>query len=67
MNWLDPEPESGSSDYEKYIKELQHIGEAKLYKGFSEPPTEEEYTRLIEDIGGVASRTRARRLAGGRI
>jgi hypothetical protein len=50
VNWLDPEPERNSSDYEKYIKRLQQINsEVGLYRGFHQPPTEEEYHRLFED------------------
>ncbi len=47
INWLDPEPATGSSDYEKYAEELQKIeGEVPMYRGLHEPPTEEEYLRL---------------------
>ena len=48
VNWLDPEPERESRDYAKYIAELNEI-EQKLdfYRGFHQPPTEEEYNRLI--------------------
>jgi hypothetical protein len=47
INWLDPEPCSESSHYEAYIEELQHI-EKKItfYRGYRQPPTEEEYRRL---------------------
>ena len=65
VNWLDPEPNRESIGYKEYKAEKRKLDRmVELYKGFYEPPTEEEYTRLIEDIGGVASRTRARRLAG---
>ncbi len=48
VNWLDPEPDRGSSDYEKYIGELQDIhGEVGMYQGFRQPPTEEEYNTLV--------------------
>jgi hypothetical protein len=61
VNWLDPEPNRESIGYKEYIAEKRKLDRmVELYKGFYEPPTEEEYTRLIEDIGGVASRTRAR-------
>ena len=44
VNWLDPEPGRESNDYEKYIKELQEIGgQVDIYRGFHQPPTEEEY------------------------
>jgi hypothetical protein len=50
VNWLDPEPDRESSDYEKYIEELEVINSnVKFYKGFHQPPTEEEYHRLFED------------------
>jgi hypothetical protein len=49
VNWLDPEPDSDSSDYEIYSEELQKIeNEVRLYRGFRQPPTEEEYRRLTE-------------------
>jgi hypothetical protein len=49
-NWLDPEPDRESIDYEGYVEELQAI-EAKVnfYRGFHQPPTEEEYHRLVEE------------------
>jgi hypothetical protein len=47
VNWLDPEPDRESSDYEEYVEELQKIEEqVTMYRGFHEPPTEEEYLRL---------------------
>jgi len=47
VNWLDPEPGRESNDYEKYIKALQEIeGQLDIYRGFHQPPTEEEYYRL---------------------
>jgi len=49
-NWLDPEPDRESSEYEIYIEELQEIeSEVDVYSGFHQPPTEEEYRRLIEE------------------
>ena len=53
MNWLDPEPAKESSDYEQYIEELREIEQrqrADIYRGFHQPPTEEEYDRLWEEI-----------------
>ena len=48
VNWLDPEPNRESSDYGKYIEELQVIQcQVGLYKGIHQPPTREEYNRLI--------------------
>jgi hypothetical protein len=56
VNWLGPEPSRGSSDYEKYTEELQKIekerqeeGRVDLYKGIHQPPTEDEYHRLLEE------------------
>jgi hypothetical protein len=47
VNWLDPEPDKGSSDYSKYIQDLQEL-ERKVdkFRGFYQPPTEEEYNEL---------------------
>ncbi len=45
VNWLDPEPETGSEYYE-----AQRIEDkVKMYKGFYQPPTEEEYQRLVDE------------------
>jgi len=47
VNWLDPEPCRESSGYEKYTKELQEIErKVDIYRGFHQPPTEEEHDRL---------------------
>ncbi len=46
VNWLDPEPDIGSSGYGKYMEELQEIEDEvaiSTYRGFHQPPTEEEY------------------------
>ena len=48
VNWLDPEPDSESSGYGKYIEELQQIEQVDKYRGFYQPPTEEEYHRVWE-------------------
>jgi hypothetical protein len=47
VNWLDPEPDKGSSDYSKYIQDLQEL-ERKVdrFREFYQPPTEEEYNEL---------------------
>jgi hypothetical protein len=47
VNWLDPEPDKGSSDYSNYIQDLQGL-ERKVdrFRGFYQPPTEEEYNEL---------------------
>ena len=43
-------PAIDSSDYDKYIEELQSIkSEVGFYKGFYQPPTEEEYIRLYDE------------------
>lgn len=48
VNWIDPEPDKESSDYETYLKELQALEqEVGSFKGFHEPPTEEEYHRVL--------------------
>jgi hypothetical protein len=50
VNWLDPEPDRESSDYEEYIEDLQEIErDVDFYKGFHQPPTEEEYEALWEE------------------
>ncbi len=51
VNWLDPEPESGGIGYEDYVADYQRIqGEiSRLYRGYYEPPTEEQYTLLYEE------------------
>jgi hypothetical protein len=51
VNWLDPQPESGSSDYARYIEELQEINSQvkRFYRGLHQPPTEEEYNRRWEE------------------
>mmetsp|Transcript_14044 Transcript_14044/g.28657 ORF Transcript_14044/g.28657 Transcript_14044/m.28657 type:complete len:416 (-) Transcript_14044:207-1454(-) len=43
--WLDPEPER-ESDYNEYIEQLDHIEKRVYFRGFFEPPTEEEYNML---------------------
>lgn len=47
INCLDPEASSESSDYEAYIEELQNV-ERRLdfYRGYHQPPNEEEYRPL---------------------
>jgi hypothetical protein len=50
VNWLDPEPDRDSGDYEGYIEELRAIeANVKFYRGFHQPPTQEEYHRLVEE------------------
>jgi len=56
VNWLDPKPSRGSSDFEKYSKALNEIERkvnsrgTKLLRGFYEPPTEEEFHRLRDEL-----------------
>ena len=48
VNWLDPEPDRESSEYEEYIAESQKLDRnVDMYRGFHQPPTEEEYDRLF--------------------
>jgi hypothetical protein len=52
INWLDPEPDEESSDYAKYIIYLQMLNaplQWSRYRGFHQPPTEEEYDRISEE------------------
>ncbi len=52
INWLDPEPDRDSSDYEKYIEELQDIEfDIDIFRGYHQPPTQEEYMYLCASIG----------------
>lgn len=47
INWLDPEPEVGSSKYEQYKNESSKAEEEiNLYRGYNHPPTVGEYYRL---------------------
>ncbi len=49
VNWLEPEPEKESSDYGKYAEKLKRINfHVQFYKGFHQPPTEEEYMAFRE-------------------
>jgi hypothetical protein len=52
VNWLDPEPEKDSVDYEQYVRELLQCIQKQtvFYKGYHQPPTEEEYNRLCEGL-----------------
>jgi hypothetical protein len=56
VNWLDPEPEpeSDSREYEDYVSDYQRMqDEIGLYRGYYEPPTEEQYTLLYEEHVGI--------------
>jgi len=60
INWLEPEPDRGSSGYEDYILKLDALKEEiDFYRGFNQPPTAEEYHRLCENL-----RCRNRRYSG---
>ncbi len=49
INWLDPEPIIGSSDYATYMEEVQRIQQGvDFYRGYHQPPNELEYRRLCE-------------------
>ena len=52
VNWLDPEPDrESSSDYDEYIEELQRIERwIGTYRGFHQPPTEEEYRSIDTEL-----------------
>jgi hypothetical protein len=48
VNWLDPEPDRESDGYDKYKEELEEIEcDLLIYRGFHQPPTEEEYHTLL--------------------
>ncbi|KAK1740413.1 hypothetical protein QTG54_008508 [Skeletonema marinoi] len=50
INWLDPEPDRESNDYDVYTRELQSIQEDVFcFEGYHQPPTEEEYKRLCQE------------------
>ena len=58
VNWLDPEPDKDSGDYREYIEGLRRIEmerKAKLFKGLHQPPTEEEYHRLLVEYDDESS------------
>jgi len=47
--WLDPEPDQESRGYVKYIEELRTIEQqVDIYRGFHQPPTEDEYNLIWE-------------------
>jgi hypothetical protein len=53
VNWL-AEPAKESSNYEQYIKESHKIEqEVVIYRGFHQPPTEEEYHQLWDEWYGL--------------
>mmetsp|Transcript_20355 Transcript_20355/g.31036 ORF Transcript_20355/g.31036 Transcript_20355/m.31036 type:complete len:430 (+) Transcript_20355:59-1348(+) len=50
VNWLDPLPAKGSSEYQSYTEALQdmqsRMDRFPFFKGFHQPPTEEVFNRL---------------------
>ncbi len=51
VNWLDPEPDRESTGYGKYMEDLQKIEEQiDYFKGFHQPPTQEEFESILERI-----------------
>eukprot|EP00985_Skeletonema_marinoi_P017197 scaffold9363_cov75-Skeletonema_marinoi.AAC.4 len=51
VNWLDPEPDRESSDYEKYIKELRVIErQVRFFQGFQQPPSEEAFNVRLRNF-----------------
>ena len=54
INWLDPEPDRESSDYEVYNRELQSIQEEIFcFEGYYQPPSQDDYKRLCEEYYGI--------------
>ena len=52
INWLDPEPDREGNVYKAYTKELKKMQEnMHIYKGYHQPPTQEEYRRLCREYG----------------
>jgi hypothetical protein len=50
INWLDPEPDRGSDDYDTYMIQLSNIEqEIDFFRGYHQPPTAEEYNRLCRE------------------
>ncbi len=47
INWLDSEPSKENDDRETYIEHMQRIS---FYRGYSKPPTEEEYIHLCDGL-----------------
>jgi len=54
INWLDPEPSYESDDYGTYIEEVQDVEHfVGFYRGYYQPPTEEEYHHLLRQRMGM--------------
>ncbi len=51
INWLDPEPDRENDGYQAYVETLEHITQKSIniYRGYHQPPTEEEYRRLCRE------------------
>jgi hypothetical protein len=49
VDWLDPEPDRESSDYAEYVTKVEEMNsEVRFFKGFHQPPTEDEYNALLD-------------------
>ena len=47
INWLEPEPDRESTDYEQYTDQLSDVcKEITFYSAFYNPPTEDEYNQM---------------------
>ena len=51
INWLEPEPDRESSDYEEYCHQLRSLPEEiSFFSGYHNPPTEDEYYQLLNEL-----------------
>ena len=55
INWLDPEPSRESNTYDIYINELQKLErrrrtQLECFRGYYQPPTEEEYIGIYNEL-----------------
>jgi len=49
INWLEPEPDRESSDYEDYTDQLSSLqNETNFFRGYHNPPSEDEYYEMME-------------------
>ena len=54
INWIDPEPDRDSSNYDEDVRELQSIQEDIFcFEGYHEPPSQDDYKRLCEEFYGI--------------